>query len=180
MKNTIKNFVIIFSLLTLLPVLSGCYDFEFPEIDWGGSGYYGGYYSGWDGSGYSYPVFTHSEMSLDSTALVSDNTMLFWASIHFTQDTILYVQKYEITYSELEQLTDSTWAAVWPVGKIKSLEVTDTLNFATNNMEPFIISMPMDTLKPTTYYTFNPGGAYTTPDGKTGWFSGSTLMMKTE
>jgi hypothetical protein len=178
MKNILKKLAVL--LLVGLPMLSGCYDFEFPELDLSGGGYY---YGPYDGGGYGggYPAFTLSEMNMDSAALINDSTMLFWASLHFNQDTLLYVQNYDLIWYELEETSPGIWASVWPVGKIKTWNVSDTVNFATSNQEPFIISfmLPMDSLKANTFYAFNPGGLYTTPDAKSGALTGKALLKWT-
>lgn len=178
MKNTLKISAAVCCLL-VMSLLSGCFDFEFPTIDLSAGSYYGGGYGG--GGGYGYPPFTISEMNLDSAHTVNDS-LLFWASLHFSTDTILFVQRYQLIWYEMVEQSPGIWASIWPVGNIISLDLNDTIDFKSNNMEPFVITLPlpMDSLKTNTHYYFNPSGSFTTPDAKMGALTGQGLMKRTE
>lgn len=180
MKNIQKRLAI--ALIAGLPMLMGCFDFEFPVPDLSGFGSFSSYDGGYGGYGGGYPTVTISEMNMDSAALINDSTMLFWASLHFAQDTVLFVQRYDLIWCELVEVSPGSWAGIWPVSKVNTSMVNDTIDFKSNNMKPFVITvtLPVDSLKTNTYYAFNPGGNYTTPDEKSGAFSGKTLMKKIE
>ena len=156
MKTLLLNLTL---LITIQISLSGCVDFDFPDLS--GFGGLGGFDPNYNwGTPYGYSDYSAS-FYIDSTSQASDSTLTLWAHIQY--DSVLIIQDRKLEYWATEDFGNPS---------IRMLQVEpdtidfrtlpdSTLNWTGQYEKIYHYNVQLDSLKQDTDYTINLSSYYT-------------------
>ena len=156
MKTLLLNLAL---LITIQISLSGCVDFDFPDLS--GFGGLGGLDPNYNwGTPYGYSDYSAS-FYIDSTSQASDSTLTLWAHIQY--DSILIIQDRKLDYWPIENFGSSITRMIQvEPDTIDFRTLTDsTLSWTGKYEKIYHYNVQLDSIKKDSDYNINLSSYYT-------------------